>query len=292
MILGSLRNGDAVLLEAVPGSAPVGAVRLLELGFEADLDALIQGEVLTLRRHELDGWEPRFAVTAEELGPPLQRPPKIVAIGLNYREHASESKMETPAHPLVFSKFTSSIVGPFDDIVLVPEVSREVDFEVELAVVIGRTASRVERSEALEHVFGYTIVNDVSARDLQFADQQWVRAKSLDTFCPLGPVIVTADAVPDPQRLRIGCDLNGERMQDASTGDMIFGVAELISTLSRSFTLLPGDVIASGTPSGVGFARVPPVYLQRGDELKAFVEGLGSLTNRVRESEVGDGAHG
>lgn len=283
MILGSLRGGEAVVLDAVPTKGSVGAARLSDLGIHGSLDDIVQGEVLSHQQRQLDAWTPSLRVSLEDLTAPLRRPSKIVAIGLNYRDHASESKMETPVHPLVFSKFTSSIVGPLEDIVFSPEITTEVDFEVELAVVIGRTTRRVERHNALSHVFGYTILNDISARDIQFADTQWVRGKSLDTFCPLGPVVVTADAVPDPQRLRIGCDLNGEQMQLANTRDMIFGVADLIAILSRSFTLSPGDVIASGTPSGVGFARDPAVYLHGGDEISAYVEGLGRLTNRVRE---------
>jgi 2-keto-4-pentenoate hydratase/2-oxohepta-3-ene-1,7-dioic acid hydratase in catechol pathway len=213
---------------------------------------------------------------------PLPNPGKIVAIGLNYRDHAAESQAAVPAEPLVFTKFGSSIVGPGAPITWDPHLTQAVDYEAELAVVIGRRARHVSPENALSHVFGYTCLNDVSARDLQFGDGQWVRGKSLDSFCPMGPVIVTADEVGDPQHLRIGCRIGDETMQDATTGDMIFGVAELIARLSRSFTLEPGDIIATGTPPGVGYFREPKRLLQDGDTVTVWVDGIGELTNPVR----------
>jgi 2-keto-4-pentenoate hydratase/2-oxohepta-3-ene-1,7-dioic acid hydratase in catechol pathway len=212
---------------------------------------------------------------------PLSDPGKIVAIGLNYLDHAAESQQALPAEPLVFTKFSSSIVGPGAAIMWDRALTEEVDFEAELAVVIGRQARNVTRDDALSHVFGYTCLNDVSARDLQFRDGQWVRGKSLDTFCPMGPVIVTADEIDDPQGLEIGCRLGDETMQRSNTGDMIFGVAELIARLSRSFTLEPGDVIATGTPPGVGYFREPRRLLQDGDQVTVWVERIGALTNPV-----------
>lgn len=210
---------------------------------------------------------------------PVSDPGKVVAIGLNYVDHATEVALEPPKDPLVFAKFPSAIVGPDEPIRWSRDLTDAVDYEAELAVVIGRPARRVSVVEALDHVFGYTCLNDVSARDLQFADGQWVRAKSLDTFCPIGPWIVTVDEIPDPQALAIRCRVGDEILQDGNTGDMIFGVAELISRLSRAFTLEPGDVIATGTPPGVGWARNPRRLLKDGELVTVEIEGIGVLEN-------------
>jgi len=212
--------------------------------------------------------------------PPV-RPASIVCVGLNYRDHAAESGVDLPAAPLLFAKLPSSVAGPGEDIVI-PSITQQVDYEAELGVVIGRAARAVSVSDALAHVLGYTCVNDVSARDLQFADGQWIRGKSLDTFCPIGPWIVTADEIPDPQALGIRCLVNGEALQDSSTSQMVFGVAELISYISQGITLQPGDVIATGTPAGVGFARTPPVFLHPGDTVTVSIDGIGELSNGVR----------
>ena len=212
------------------------------------------------------------------------RPGKIVCVGLNYRDHAEESGQPVPTSPVLFAKLPSSVIGHLDDIVL-PKISDEVDYEAELAVVIGRRTQKVEVAEAIDHVLGYTCLNDVSARDLQLADGQWVRAKSLDTFCPIGPHIVTADEIPDPQALAIRCVVNGEVVQDSSTKEMVFGVAELVSFISQAITLEPGDVISTGTPPGVGFARTPPVFLQPGDRVRVEIDGVGVLENGVVSSD-------
>jgi 5-carboxymethyl-2-hydroxymuconate isomerase len=209
------------------------------------------------------------------------RPASIVAIGLNYLDHIRETGMDRPQRPLVFVKLRSSVIGPGDAVRIDSELTQQVDWEVELAAVVGRSASRVSVDEALDHVFGYTVANDVSARDVQFSDGQWVRGKSLDTFCPLGPVVVTADEVGDPQRLALRCRVNGETMQDSSTAEMLFGVAELISFCSHSFTLQPGDVLLTGTPWGCGAFMQPPRFLAPGDILETEVEGLGTLRNPV-----------
>jgi len=211
--------------------------------------------------------------------PPVQRPGKIIAVGRNYRDHAAEEGVAPPADPVIFTKFTSSLVGPGADIRWRSRDTTQVDFEAELAVVIGRTARDVPLERALDHVLGYTCLNDISARDLQFADGQWVRAKSLDTFCPMGPWIVTADEIRDPTALRIRCEVNGETLQDADTGQMIHGVAELIAFCSRFMTLDPGDVIATGTPGGVGVFRDPPRFLADGDEVIVEIESIGRLVN-------------
>lgn len=221
--------------------------------------------------------------TAEELQPAKRLAPvaprNIIAIGLNYREHARETGKPIPTDPVVFAKLTTSLNHPGDPILL-PAVSRSVDFECELAVVIGRVTRDVSPGQALEHVFGYTCANDVSERYWQQHLGQWVRAKSFDTFCPLGPWIETA--IADPNALRIRTILNGQVMQDSTTADMIFSVAELVSFLSRDLTLLPGTVILTGTPPGVGVARKPPVFLKDGDSVTVSIEGLGELTNPVR----------
>jgi 2-keto-4-pentenoate hydratase/2-oxohepta-3-ene-1,7-dioic acid hydratase in catechol pathway len=210
----------------------------------------------------------------------IQRPGKIVAIGLNYMDHVRESKMEPPKRPLVFTKFTTSIIGDGERIEIPRRLTERVDWEVELAAIIGTTARNVPVEDALSHVSGYTIANDVSARDLQFADVQWVRAKSLDTFCPLGPKVVQLD---DPQNLKLITRVNGEVMQDSNTSEMIFGVAELISFCSESFTLDPGDVILTGTPWGCGEFMEPQRHLKDGDIVECEIEGIGVLRNPVVE---------
>jgi len=219
---------------------------------------------------------------AKRLAPVV--PGKIVAIGLNYLDHIRESGLEPPERPLVFAKFPSSVIGDDDPIRLPLGLTERVDWEVELGVVIGRTARNVAPEDALGHVYGYTVANDVSARDLQFADGQWVRAKSLDSFCPIGPVVVTADEIPDPQALRLVCRVNGEVVQDATTDLMVFGVAELISFCSRSFTLEPGDVLLTGTPWGCGEFMDPRRSLAPGDVVECEIDGIGTLRNPVVEA--------
>lgn len=211
-------------------------------------------------------------------------PVNVIAIGLNYRKHAEEGGSPIPSAPLIFSKLTSSVIGPDEPIVLPVDAPTEVDYEAELAVVIGRAARNVSERESLQYVAGYTCANDVSARDCQrHRDKQWTRAKSFDTFCPLGPALLTAEGV-NPNELRIRGRLNGQIMQDSSTADMIFSVPFLISYLSRQFTLPPGTVILTGTPEGVGFGRKPPRYLQAGDTYTVEIESIGELSNPVRNA--------
>jgi 2-keto-4-pentenoate hydratase/2-oxohepta-3-ene-1,7-dioic acid hydratase in catechol pathway len=205
-----------------------------------------------------------------------------MAIGRNYADHAKESQSAIPERPMLFAKFPTTIIGPSDEVTWDPGLSNKIDFEAELAVIIGKKARRVAEAEALDYVFGYTCANDVTARDLQRGDGQWVRGKSLDTFCPLGPWLVTADEVPDPQNLGIRCLVNGQTMQDSHTSQMIFGVAYLISYLSQAFTLLPGDILLTGTPDGVGAYREPPVFMQDGDVMAVEIDGVGWLANRCR----------
>jgi len=213
---------------------------------------------------------------------PVGHPNKIVAIGLNYLDHCHETNTPPPKRPLIFTKFTTSICGPGDAITWSNELTQEVDYEAELAVIIGQSCRNVSQADALNYVAGYTAANDVSARDLQMGDGQWIRGKSLDTFCPLGPVFVTADEIPDPQALDIRCILNGKAMQESNTAQMIFGVAELISFCSNSFTLEPGDIILTGTPHGVGMGYDPQVWMKDGDQVVIEIEKIGRLENVCR----------
>jgi 2-keto-4-pentenoate hydratase/2-oxohepta-3-ene-1,7-dioic acid hydratase in catechol pathway len=210
----------------------------------------------------------------------IPRPGKIVCVGLNYRDHAAEGGMDLPNAPLLFAKWPNTLIGDGDAVVLPPE-STQVDYEAELGVVIGTTAKRVSERDALDHVAGYICVNDVSARDLQFADGQWTRGKSPDTFCPVGPRLVPREEIGDPQSLAIRCIVNGEALQDSSTAQMIFSVAEIIAYASQVITLEEGDLIATGTPAGVGVFRDPKVLLKDGDEVSVEIEGLGTLTNPI-----------
>jgi 2-keto-4-pentenoate hydratase/2-oxohepta-3-ene-1,7-dioic acid hydratase in catechol pathway len=212
---------------------------------------------------------------------PIDRPSKIVCVGLNYRDHAEEQGIELPPAPLLFAKWPNALIGPGEPIVI-PPVSKRVDYEAELGVVIGSRVRNVSEENALEAVRGYLCLNDVSARDLQFSDGQWTRGKSPDTFCPIGPELVPRDEVPDPQALTIRCLVNGEVMQDSTTANMIFSVAEIIAYASQTLTFEPGDLVATGTPAGVGVFRDPPRLLQDGDEVTIEIERLGSLTNPVR----------
>jgi len=211
---------------------------------------------------------------------PVPRPGKVICIGLNYRDHAAESNMPVPERPVLFSKFSTSVIGPGEPVVI-PGTSEQVDYEAELAVVIGRQAKRVSAADAYHYVLGYTVFNDVTARDFQFADGQWQRGKSCDTFAPMGQTIVTTDEIPDPHKLSIKLLLNGQTMQDSNTSQLIFGVPQLIQFITESVTLEPGDVIATGTPPGVGFARQPPVFLRPGDVMEVKIEGIGELGNPI-----------
>lgn len=223
-------------------------------------------------------------VSMEKLLAPVV-PPTILCIGLNYRQHAEETGAKIPEHPVLFIKAANALNNPGDPIVIPHIAPGQVDYECELAVVIGKTAKNVPRSEALDYVLGYTCANDVSARRWQKEGgaKQWCRGKSFDTFCPLGPCVVTPDDIPNPNNLKITTTLNGETMQDSNTSDMIFDVPTLISFLSEGTTLLPGTVILTGTPQGVGFARTPPIFLKDGDQVTIDIEGIGALSNPVQE---------
>jgi 2-keto-4-pentenoate hydratase/2-oxohepta-3-ene-1,7-dioic acid hydratase in catechol pathway len=211
---------------------------------------------------------------------PLPNPPRVFAIGLNYRDHAREAGMDVPTTPVVFFKLTTSVIGPGDPIVL-PANATQPDYEAELAFVIGKGGYRIPASAWRDHVFGYTIVNDVSARDIQFATSQWSLSKSFPSFCPIGPAIVTADEIPDPHALDISLNIDGEVLQHSNTSELIFKIPELIEYLSSITPLLPGDIVSTGTPSGVGLGRTPKRWLKPGESVTITIQGLGSLTNPV-----------
>jgi 2-keto-4-pentenoate hydratase/2-oxohepta-3-ene-1,7-dioic acid hydratase in catechol pathway len=215
-----------------------------------------------------------------EIAAPIPRPGKIICIGLNYRNHAEESGMPIPKSPIIFSKFTTSVIGANKPII-VPKKSSQTDYEAELAFIVGRRAKNVKKEDAMNYVFGYVNFNDVSARDFQFADGQWQRGKSCDTFAPMGEFVATADEIKEPHNLNIRFRLNGETLQNSSTQELIFKIPELIEFLSETITLEPGDIVATGTPPGVGFARKPPVFLKDGDVAEVEIEGLGVLSNPV-----------
>jgi 2-keto-4-pentenoate hydratase/2-oxohepta-3-ene-1,7-dioic acid hydratase in catechol pathway len=223
---------------------------------------------------------PAYQLDKVRLHAPLPNPPRIFAIGLNYRDHATESGMELPRTPVVFFKLTTSIVGPGEPIVL-PVNSTEPDYEAEFAFVIGHGGFRLSADEAMKHVYGYTIINDVSARDVQFENSQWSMSKSFPTFCPMGPAIVTADEICDPHSLPIGLSIDGEQLQNSNTRELVFKIPALIEYLSAITPLLPGDIISTGTPPGVGLGRTPKRWLRPGETVTVTVEGLGALTNPV-----------
>ncbi len=223
---------------------------------------------------------PSHKLSEVRLLAPLSSPPRIFAIGLNYRDHAAEAKMALPSAPVVFFKLPTAIIGPGDAIVL-PKNSTEPDYEAELAFVIGKGGYRIPATAWREHVYGYTIVNDVSARDVQRATSQWSLAKSFPTYCPMGPAIVTADEVADPHQLAISLSINGETLQNSNTRELVFKIPALIEYISSITPLLPGDIVSTGTPSGVGMGRTPQRWLRPGETVTVTIEGLGSLTNPV-----------
>ncbi len=258
-VKGILEQGEVAL--AVCSRVGSLFLELVEEGFETDFCFLL---------HETD------------LDPPVPDPQKIICIGQNYRDHCEEQGKPLPESPVVFAKFPTALIGQFHAI-LKPPLTEKMDYEAELGVVIGREAKNVSEQDALSYVAGYTIINDVSARDIQFADGQWVRGKSFDTFCPAGPYLVTKDEVGDPQNLTIRLTVNGEERQRSNTSNMVFSVAYLVSYLSQVCTLLPGDMISTGTPGGVGVFRDPPVFLKKEDVISVEIEKLGTLTNAVIE---------
>ena len=240
-------------------------------GFKSTLEVITSGTGSTLATS-------RLSLDKIKLHAPLANPPRIFAIGLNYRDHAKESGMEIPTTPVVFFKLATAIVGPGDPIVL-PRNSTQPDYEAEFAFVIGKGGYRIPTSAWRDHVYGYTIVNDVSARDVQFSSTQWSMSKCFPTFCPLGPAIVTADEIADPHNLDISLSIDGERLQHSNTRELVFKIPELIEYLSSITPLLPGDIISTGTPPGVGLGRNPKRWLKPSETVTVTIQGLGSLTN-------------
>ncbi len=236
--------------------------------------SLVEGR---LRQTAIDDLLPLSSV---RLFAPIPRPQKILCIGLNYHDHAVESKMEVPSVPVVFAKYPTAVTGP-DCPIVIPEITQKPDYEAEFAVVIGKGGKNIPRSAWQNHVFGYTIVNDVSARDIQLATSQWTLGKSFDTFAPMGPWVVTADEISDPHALDVRLSIGSETLQQSNTRELIFGVPELIEYISRMVTLEPGDIISTGTPGGVGLGRTPPRWLRPGDEVVIEIGKIGTLRNPV-----------
>jgi 2-keto-4-pentenoate hydratase/2-oxohepta-3-ene-1,7-dioic acid hydratase in catechol pathway len=282
--LGALTNHGMVDVAAAvrgrwPGEVPTSLLALIQQGPDAAQRMQDMLQSVTATPHD---------VSRIRWHAPIPRPAKnIFCLGLNYLAHARESaqargrEVKIPEVPVIFTKAPTTANGPFDDVPVDPKVTEQVDWEVELGVVIGRTGRDLTRAAALGHVFGYTVINDVSARDLQSRHIQWFKGKSLDGFCPMGPVVVTADEFGDPQRKRLTSRVNGVTKQDASTADMIFPVDVTLQWLSQGLTLEPGDIIATGTPEGVGLGRTPPEFMTHGDVVEAEVEGIGTLRNRI-----------
>jgi 2-keto-4-pentenoate hydratase/2-oxohepta-3-ene-1,7-dioic acid hydratase in catechol pathway len=288
MKLVTFTTGKGTRLGAVRGEQVIDLATASEGRLPSDMVIFLQrgDPAIKLARALVENAEATLPLSGVTLLAPVPRPSKVVAIGLNYMDHCRESGTEPPTSPVIFTKFSTAVIGPGATIRWDPQLTDRVDYEAELAVVIGRTTRRVSADEALEYVAGYTAGNDVSARNLQHGDGQWVRGKSLDTFCPLGPWLVTGDEIPEPQDLSLRTILNGEVMQDSNTAEMIFGVRELIAFSSCAFTLLPGDVIMTGTPHGVGNSRNPPVLLKDGDVVTIEIEGIGQLTNPCVEEHI------
>jgi 2-keto-4-pentenoate hydratase/2-oxohepta-3-ene-1,7-dioic acid hydratase in catechol pathway len=277
--LGALTNNGVVHLENAAASMGFATEVFRDTSsFLSAGDAAIQQAQKVVQEAARSAFT---ALSSVKLRAPVPRPGKIVAVGLNYRDHSIEAgAKEVPKTPIIFAKFPTSISGPGDSIVL-PHGDSQVDYEAELAVVIGKKTKAISAAEALQNVAGYMPLNDVSARTWQFADKQWVRGKSCDTFCPTGPYLTTRDEISDPQSLSISARVNGTTLQDSNTSRMIFRVAELIAFISASITLEPGDIIATGTPEGVGVFRTPPIFLKPGDTVEIEIEKLGLLRNPV-----------
>ena len=255
-------------------------VRLTQLGLDyPDTESLI-ADAENIRARLAARPVPGVDMPQDAFDCPVVRPSKMLAVGLNYASHAKETGATVPESPLIFAKYPNSLTGPFADVEIGPRVTEQADYEVELAVIIGRTAKGVSEADALDYVFGYAVANDVSARDWQRSDGQFSRSKSADTFCPIGPWITTADEFDGTAALQLSSTVNGEPRQSGVTSDMIFGTAELISYLSATITLNPGDVILTGTPPGVGLGFTPPRFLQPGDVVTCSISGLGSIRNR------------
>jgi 2-keto-4-pentenoate hydratase/2-oxohepta-3-ene-1,7-dioic acid hydratase in catechol pathway len=281
------------LLSFTPGGADPAERRLgvlTDAGIHDVTDALGARDVGgLLARHgptppiDVPDGEPLDSITVRWLAP-LQRPGKIICVGLNYHDHCREQGVEPPAYPMLFAKFANAVADPGAPVVR-PRATEQLDLECELAVIVGRRLARANRDEARAAIFGYTILNDVTMRDLQREDRQWLRAKGSDGFAPIGPLVVTADELPDPQRLALRSSVNGETWQDSSTAEMVFDVSTLLAFASRTITLEPGDLIATGTPAGVGHFADPPRYVAGGDVMRCEIDGIGAIENPVVDEE-------
>ncbi len=268
-------DGDRVIDLAAAG---------LPVDDTGDLTLIVRGgdAMLAQVRAAMVSAQQVFALKDVRLCAPLLNPSKIVAVGLNYIDHCKEANLPVPSEPVLFTKWPNSITGPYDELTWPESVTQEVDYEVELGVVIGKRGINISEKDALDYVCGYTVVNDVSARDLQFANaKQWDRGKSLDTFCPWGPWIITRDEIKDPHNLTVRTVLNGKEMQISNTRNLIFNINQIIAYASQGTTLMPGDLIPTGTPFGVGFSRKPPVFLKHGDVCECEVEGVGRIINKA-----------
>lgn len=282
MKLASLKDGRAIVTDGTRFTP------LASLGFAGTMLEFIQAGEAALEnlKTNLAGVGFHENLELHSLARPIAKPTKVICIGLNYRDHAIESGMAIPSVPVVFTRFNSTLLDPFDAVEHDSSLTSELDYEVELVIVIGKTGKRIAKESAMQHVLGYSVCNDVSARDLQMGKDtsgQWTRGKNVDATCPIGPWIVTKDEISDPQNLKLGCSVNGVVLQNSSTSEMIFGVEELVHRLSFWFTLEAGDVIITGTPVGVGFARKPAIFLKPGDVTKVWVEGIGEIENKVVE---------
>ena len=283
--LGAVQNdGIADVRKILGHDSPAGSVLAL---IQAGPDAWSQAARRISEHLSKTPFQSVYPVTGVRWHAPIPRPPKnIVCLGLNYASHVRETTrldkpMKVPDLPIFFTKAPTSVSGPNDPIPWDRGVTEQLDYEAELGVIVGVGGRNIPRSRSLQHVFGYTVINDVSARDLQFGHKQWFKGKSLDGFCPMGPTVVTADEFGDPQSKRITLRLNGETRQDASTADMLFPVDAILESLSKGMTIEPGDIIATGTPEGVGLGRTPPEYLKDGDLVETEIEGIGVIRNRV-----------
>jgi 2-keto-4-pentenoate hydratase/2-oxohepta-3-ene-1,7-dioic acid hydratase in catechol pathway len=259
------------------------ALDLTTAGFSTVLDVIKHNAVGHSQIEKLIAEAPRHAryrLSEVKLLAPLPQPRKLICVGLNYLDHAKETGAEVPKVPTIFNKFSTAVIGPGDNIVL-PKVSKSPDYEAELAFVIGRGGRHIAAQAWADHVFGYTILNDVSARDYQRATSQWLMGKTFDTFAPLGPWIVTTDEIADPHMLDIQLEINGEVLQKSNTRELIFKIPDLIAFLSSVFTLEPGDIVSTGTPAGVGFTRNPPRFLRAGEEVAITIQGIGELRNPI-----------
>ncbi|XP_001382064.2 fumarylacetoacetate hydrolase domain-containing protein 2A [Monodelphis domestica] len=265
-------GGGVINLNAFDPSLPKTMREFLEQGETA----------LSVARRALESKQPVLKRSEVTFLSPITFPDKVVCVGMNYVDHCREQNVPVPKEPIIFSKFGSSIVGPYDEIVL-PSNSKEVDWEVELAFVIGKKGKDIKATDAMAHVAGFTVAHDVSARDWQMKrnGRQWLLGKTFDTFCPLGPALVTKDCVADPHNLKICCRVNGEVVQNSSTSQMVFKTEDLIAWVSQFVTLYPGDVFLTGTPPGVGVFKKPPMFLKKGDEVQCEIEGLGTIVNKV-----------